>query len=591
VFKYEWIDLFVLAGLAWIGISLVFSEYAYATISEGIKVLSYIALWYLGRVIVSSQKTRSLLLFAIVGSGSLQFCVALYNWFVQHTPGWKAGFVNPNEFACFLVIGLHIALSFLLFQPQTTHDSTTQKVLYFSRQHTWRTVFMLAAMSISGYLLIVLQSRGALLSFAVTVFVLATLRHKYAGLVFIGILTCVIIFPFPQGSLLQRLSKRDDPFAYQRFDIWKSSLRMLADHPLNGVGLGMYPYYGAAYNFPVEHRIARYGKRLDLAHSDLFHIGAELGLIGLLLFLGGLARLAILGFRHLRRPPRSWHVVAASAGLLGVILNGLVSNLLLSPALAMTSILLASILLESTGTYTQKIWTINESKSSIWKYYGGLALCTLYLLVPVIGYPFLAHAHFLKFQQYRKNGQLPEAVAHLHKAIDYVPLQAYYHHAFGQLYTTAFRNQPNLDAFYEGYKSLTQAIRHNPRESQFYMTLADLHRTMFRQKLPTRPTAENALREYEHALAVDPFNPFILAEMATLYAEIGEFEQAIKTIQEAIEHEPNFVRGHQLLGEFYHHLNREADAQEAFARAETIRQTYPSYDYGSEYTQALLRPL
>lgn len=591
MFKYELIDLFVLAGLAWIGVTLALSEYTYATISEGIKVLSYIALWYLSRVIVSSQKTRSLLLFAIVGSGCLQFCVALYNRFVQHTPGWKSGFVNPNELACLLVIGLHIALSFLLFQPRTTHNSTTQKAQNVSRQHVWRTVFMLAAMSISGYLLIALQSRGALLSFAVTVFVLATLRHKYAGLVFIGILTCAVIFPFPQGSLLQRLSKRDDPFAYQRIDIWKSSLRMFADHPVTGVGLGMYSYYGAAYNFPVEHRIARYGKRLDLAHNDLLHISAELGVIGLLLFLGGLTRLGILSFRHLRRPSRSWHIVAASAGLLGVILNGLVSNLLLSPALAMTSVLLASIVLESTGTYTQKIWTINESKSSIWTYYGGLALCTLYLLVPVIGYPFLAHAHFLKYQQSRKNGQLPEAVAHLHKAIDYVALQAYYHHAFGQLYTTAFRNQPNLDAFYEGYKSLTQAIRHNPRESQFYMTLADLHRTMFRQKLPTRPTAENALREYEHALAADPFNPFIRAEMATLYAEIGEFEQAIKTIQEAIEHEPNFVRGHQLLGEFYHHLNREAEAQEAFAHAETIRQTYSSYDYESEYTQALLRPL
>jgi predicted Zn-dependent protease len=170
-------------------------------------------------------------------------------------------------------------------------------------------------------------------------------------------------------------------------------------------------------------------------------------------------------------------------------------------------------------------------------------------------------------------------------------MQAYYHHAFGQLYAAAFRNQPNLDAYYEGYKSLTEAIRHNPREPQFYMTMADLHRNMFRQKLPTRPTAENAIKEYRRALEVDPFNPFIRLEMATLYAESGEFDQAIHIIQSAIADEPNFVGGHQLLGEFMRHLKRETEANEAFARAEQIRQTYPAHEHEPGYTQALLRPL
>jgi predicted Zn-dependent protease len=203
----------------------------------------------------------------------------------------------------------------------------------------------------------------------------------------------------------------------------------------------------------------------------------------------------------------------------------------------------------------------------------------------------LGHWHFLKYQEQRNAGQLPEAVEHLQKAIRYVPMQAHYHHAFGKLYAAAFRNQPNLDAYYEGYVSLTEAIRHNPRDSQFYMTMADLHRNMFRQKLPTRPTAENALREYAHALEVEPFSPFIRLEMATLYAEIGEFEQAISLMQEAIGYEPNFVGGLQLLGEFMRHLKRDTEADEAFARADQIRQTYPNYEYFPAYTQALLRPL
>jgi O-antigen ligase len=586
--KYTRIDLFILAGLVWIGVSLALADYKYATIIEGIKILSYVALWLLSRLIVSSQATQTILLFTIIGSGYLQLCVAFYKKFILNAAGWQSGFVNPNEFACFLVIGMHIALGFLLFRQPISGNHNRQAAI---KPKPVLILFMVVFVGISGYMLVALQSRGALVSCAVVIFVLMTLRHKYAGLVFIVILCVASIIPLPQGSLVQRLSKRDDPFAYQRLDIWQSSARMFADHPVAGVGLGMYPHYGAEYNFPVEHRIARYGKQLNLAHSDLLHLGAELGVVGLLLALCVLASLGTVSLRLLQNRPRSWHVVAASMALFGVLLHGLVSNLLLSPAIAMTSVLLARILVESAGADTQKTWKIPDRKEIIASWYAALVLGAAYILIPGIGYPFLGHWHFLKYQEQRNAGQLPEAVRHLQKAIRYVPMQAHYHHAFGQLYAAAFRNQPNLDAYYEGYKSLAEALRHNPREPQFYMTMADLHRNMFRQKLPTRPTAENAIKEYKRALEVDPFNPFIRLEMATLYAEIGAFDQAIGLMQEAVGYEPNFVGGHQLLGEFLRHLERDAEAAEAFARAEQIRQTYPNYDHWPEYTQSLLRPL
>ena len=120
--RYTGIDFFVLAGLAWIGVSLVFSEYRYATILEGIKVLSYAALWFISRTISSSPATRTRVLCAIVGSGCVQCCMALYKTIVNNTPDWPSGFVNPNEFACLLVIGLNIALSFLLFRTHALTD-------------------------------------------------------------------------------------------------------------------------------------------------------------------------------------------------------------------------------------------------------------------------------------------------------------------------------------------------------------------------------------------------------------------------------------------------------------------------------------
>ena len=187
--------------------------------------------------------------------------------------------------------------------------------------------------------------------------------------------------------------------------------------------------------------------------------------------------------------------------------------------------------------------------------------------------------------------QIAGAVTHLQSALKYVPIQAYYHYTLGQLYATAFRNQPNLDAYYEGYRSITQAIRHNPHEAQFYMGLAELHRGMYRQKLPIAQAASNALREYMRALEVEPFNPFMRATLATLYADIGEFDQAISVLQKAITDEPNFVRGHQLLGEFYSHLQQQSKAQEAFSRAEEILKAHLLDESEPGYVQALLQPL
>lgn len=589
--RYTAFDGLVLAGLAWIAVSLLVSDYRYATMLESIKALSYAALWCLGRLVLTDTAFRARLLYAVIGSGGLQIGVALYRRLFLNSPGWQAGFVNPNELACFLVFGLHIAISWLLFHrsesPAAGRPGSRQKVML---------ALLIVSVGMACFMLVVLESRGAFLSVAITVCALATLRHRLAAVAFIALLTLAILLPVPGGSALQRLAKRDDPFAYQRLDIWRSSLRMLADHPLFGVGLGMFSYYGPAYNFPVEHQIARYGKRLDLAHNDLLHVGAELGIVGLLLLAGGMACLGFVSVQYFRqaaaagRPP-SWQVIAASAGLLGFFINGLVSNLLLTPALAMTAALLAAVLLEHTALFREKSWSIPQHRGIAASWYGAIAVAVLYILVPVIGYPFWAHHHFLQYQRYRRQGALAEAVGHLHKAIRYIPMQAYYHQAFGNLYAVAFRNQPNLDAYSEAYVSLTEAIRHNPREAQFHLTLAGLHRTMFQTFFRTRPTVEPALEEYARALAIEPFNPFIQADLATLYADIGEMDQAIAAMQQAIQHEPNFVRGYQLLGQFLRHRGRESEAEKAFATAERILEAHPVTDGDPAYTRELLRSL
>ncbi len=74
--RYTRLDLLIPAGLAWVAVSLVFSDCKYATILEGIKILSYTALWFLSRIVMASRTSQNSILLSIVASGCLQFCMA-----------------------------------------------------------------------------------------------------------------------------------------------------------------------------------------------------------------------------------------------------------------------------------------------------------------------------------------------------------------------------------------------------------------------------------------------------------------------------------------------------------------------------------
>lgn len=573
------VDWWIAGFLIWSAGSLMIADYRYAAIFELIKLLAYAALFYLLRTFVPLQHKRVWLLAALLASSLIQIVVGLFSVVIRHTSILQAGFVNPNELACFLVMGSTIALSIFLFYRRPDGFGKTCQI-----------VSLVTCIGLSLAVLS-LQSRGGALGLAATGLLLTLLRNKKVTLVFVTLMLAVLILPLPQGNLLTRLQKRGDSLAYQRVDIWQSSLKMWADHPVVGVGLGMFKYYGAAYNFPVEHQIARYGKRLDLAHSDLLQIAAESGSIGLVLCLGGIVTLALSSMRQFPTTVRDWPFAAASVGLLGIFVQGLVSNLLLSPALALSAVVFGSILLDGSGKKQPRQIVLSATPRSVRQWYAGLGIVVVYLLVLVVGAPFWGHRHSLQYERFRLQGKIQVAVTHLRKAIRWVPIQAYYHASFGQLYAAAFRNQPNLDAFYEGCQAFTEAIRHNPRESEFYVKRAELHREMFHQKLSTLPTAENAIRDYQRALQYDPYNPFIRVSLATLYADVNEFDRALSTLREAVTLEPNFVGGHQLLGRMLVHLKRDGDARAAFVLADAVLAQYRGMKTDSEYIRLLLQPL
>ena len=114
----------------------------------------------------------------------------------------------------------------------------------------------------------------------------------------------------------------DQGSAEQRWQIWQTSVLIIRDHPLAGVGLGSYGRVQEAYSPELG--------TLD-THSTYLNLAAEVGLPGLLLFLGVVALPLIHAERVRRRikqvrPRSAEHLYLLELGLLGFLVAGIFAS-------------------------------------------------------------------------------------------------------------------------------------------------------------------------------------------------------------------------------------------------------------------------
>lgn len=185
---------------------------------------------------------------------------------------------------------------------------------------------------ISARALMYTYSRGALLAFACAGFFIAFVKNK---LIFILLCLFTIFALFSPGilpsSLYERFSstftegdylyqnslqERLEPSAGTRLIIWKGAINIIKDHPVFGIGYGVFPYLIPFYA-PVGHRDA---------HNTYLIVGAELGLFGLGVFLWILA-LIFKNTWFVYRKSQDKFIRALALGFLAGIVGLLVCNI------------------------------------------------------------------------------------------------------------------------------------------------------------------------------------------------------------------------------------------------------------------------
>ena len=161
-------------------------------------------------------------------------------------------------------------------------------------------------------------SRGGLLGLGAALLYLAYRSHsRMRNLLVVGMVLAPLLIYLPASALrrLQDPQYGDQTGQQARVIVWKAGLLMIRQHPLLGVGLSNFKPLVAAYE-PEDEKV------ISLAHNTYIEVAAELGIPGLLAFLGVL----VASYRSLEKSRR--RALTLQAKQLSSVILGLQAGLI-----------------------------------------------------------------------------------------------------------------------------------------------------------------------------------------------------------------------------------------------------------------------
>lgn len=272
-------------------------------------------------VLTDRPRTRFFIFFYLACFALYPVRGATFNAFIYHASeqgrfSWNYIFENPNDLAAFLFLPMGLAAGLLV----TERD----KRIRLAAQ---------AGLVLMPLIVFLTQSRGAIIALAaVALAVIIGHRQRAKLLLALGVVSVVVVIFAPKdvwsrmqslGSAVESGDLRqagDQRSAEQRFEIWKVSMRIIANNPVTGVGYGAYPDAHRIVSRQGSSELLARGMR-D-AHSTYLETTAETGVPGVaawsLIFIVTVAA-SVRARRRLKRiaPERERQIFFLELALLG----------------------------------------------------------------------------------------------------------------------------------------------------------------------------------------------------------------------------------------------------------------------------------
>jgi len=381
------------------------------------------------------------------------------------------------------------------------------------------------------------------------------------GTVISKIKSRISISQFAKGSSLKR-----------REAIWKFTSLMIKDHPLLGSGIGTYKYnslsYQAKFFEQAESRSIYPHGFADKAHNEYLQLWAELGIVGLGIFIWLMVSYFSYGIKLLRKIKDSYKrgiIIGLMGSIMAVLVDGIFGFPLHLPAtivlfwlvLALT---IATIKIEADGG---KNYIIKKNLNPISRFksllYIFIILLTVFLCITVTR-PFIARTYLYYANKEIKDENWNKAIKMDEEALKWDPYlgEAYYdigkileikgiynssleyfmkaskyidHIALPQDIALIYLKKGQLD---KAVMKLKQAISYQRDEKSMVSLYSELGNTYLRVK--RYKPAEIA---FKNSLKINP--DFINAHygLAGAYLNQNKIEEALVELQKVIELAPD----------------------------------------------------
>ncbi len=548
--------IIVLFMLVVIGTTLT-SPYKNISVEWTINLVMYLLVF--GATLVFFQSKRLIMRSCVIllVLGGIEAVVGIVQYGGLGAGRATGTFFNPNYLGGFLVPLIALAGACLFTEDRRLWDEMAASL----GKSSGRGVHALTAVSLLLMVmgLIVTGSRGAMLSLGVAAAIVLVVRFGKRGLLALVIaLLLMVVIPNP---VIERVIDQPvrDLYAYSRGDIWKSAGRMILDHPV-GIGLGMFQYYWPRYNFPVEGALARYGRWSTTPHNEYLGVAVELGLAALAVFLLGIVIYGLDVWRFLSRGSPAVYtgvVLGLGAGLAGTLTQALVDANFHEPAIALLFAFYGGVLLcLKMLLFPERRLTIAlpDRDRRYVRFYRASILVIAVLLSVVMARPMVAYSYARFGDRSLQAGEAERAVRLYNWATWWDPGKTQYHSSLAAALFQRYHDTGEMDWTNDATFELNYSRSLNTQNEEYPRRLGDIYSFLAfgtAESDTQEYLYQNALRYYQRAVDLNPYQPNNFEEMGKIYVKLEDPDAAKLVFKHAVDLEPYFLPARVSLGNLY----------------------------------------
>jgi len=253
------------------------------TLPQVLRLLTGIGMYY---AIINWTTSASRMRWLVRGIWLAGLCLALYAFISVQWISTKLAFIPPSIYTHFRILVADTANPNVMAGNLVILLPCVMGVLLFcGRRLRWIELGLSGlTISVVTIVLILTQSRGAILAFGEICILLVVLRWKRGWLLLAGaaVLVGVLVIRLGPLSILNVIFSNTTFGGIDgRLEVWSRAIYIIQDFPLTGVGMGsygrvadvFYPFFLYAANPPPH------------AHNLFLQIAVDLGIIGLVAWL------------------------------------------------------------------------------------------------------------------------------------------------------------------------------------------------------------------------------------------------------------------------------------------------------------------